>query len=249
MNLLIVISLLLELAMAAPAMASDRIPEREPQTTKEARAYAQKMTREVESELKAGDFLPLAKRYDWALDHIMERAARELKKRGHHDLADEATATWNFHYRGFLTRMVGEGRDIGDHAPLFDWLKSFYLKVELVLGREVCKSLHISDLHTLNHGIPVVFKPCSFPMDSVPLTRKMEYQQHFNGDFAPQGFYGVLPVLVYWVIDIPCMVGTAGLAALLCGPAASVGEYLTYRTIGPKISNRIFDRVCGQEEK
>jgi hypothetical protein len=249
MNSLVAIVCLLTLATVPQAVASDRIHAKEPETTKEAKAYAKKMTRQIEEELKDGDFLPLAKRYDWALDHIIERTTRELKKRGHHDLADEATAAWNFHYRGFLTRMVANERDIGDHKGLADWLTAFYLKVELLLGREVCKALHISDLHTLNHGLAVIFRPCTFSMDNVPYTRKAEYQQHFNGDFAPTGFYGVLPVLVYWVIDIPCMVGTAGLAALLCGPAASVGEYLTYRFVGPKISDRIFDRVCGKEQK
>lgn len=234
---------MLFLFLSALSFASDVIPDAEPKSTKEAKAYAYRMTKQIEIELESGEFLPLAQRFDWALDHIMERATTELKKRGHHDLADEATADWNFYYRGFLTRMV-LSKDIGDHAPLFVFLATFYAKVESLIGRPACKALHISDLETLNRGLAVIFKPCTFPMDSVPMSRKDEYKQHFNGDFSPNGFYGVLPVLVYWVIDIPCLVGTSGLAAFLCGPAASIGEYATYKWVGPKISDRIYRRAC-----
>lgn len=243
MKLLVVIMFVC-LLLAASAKASDVIPGSEPKSTREAKEYAYRMARQVEVELSSGDFLPLAKRYDWALDNVMERATAELRKRGYRDLADEADADWNFHYRGFLTRMV-LSKDIGDHEPLVQWLSTFYLKVEGLIGRSACKALHISDIHSLNHGIAVVFKPCTFSMDEVTLTRKEEYRQHFNGDFSPGGLYGVIPVLVYWAIDIPCLMGTAGLAAFLCGPAASIGEYATYKWIGPKISDRVFTRACG----
>lgn len=245
MKLLIAILLACLLLAASSARADDEvIPSSEPKSTREARDYGHRMARQVEKELEAGDWLPLAKRYDWALDNAMDRAISELRKRGHRDLADEAAADWNFRYRGFLTRMV-LARDIGDHKPLSDWLSKFYLTVEDKIGRAACKALHISDIHSLNHGIAVVFKPCTFDLDGVSYTRKEEYRQHFNGDFSPGGFYGVLPVLVYWAVNVPCLMGTAGLAAFLCGPAASIGEYVTYKWIGPKVSDRIFTRACG----
>jgi len=219
---------------------AQKIPAQEPQVDRKAKDHGRSVSRQVESELSRGDFLSLAKRTDKTLDYIIERTSVELTKRGYRDLADEATADWNFHYRGFLTRMV-LSRDIGDHAPLIEWLARFYAITELALGVEVCKSLHISDIKSLNYGIPVVFKPCSFPMDFVTIERKDEYRNHFNGDKI---YYGFLPVIVYWAIDIPCMIGTAGIGALLCGPAASFGEYFSYKFVGPKISDRIFSSAC-----
>ena len=113
----------------------------------------------------------------------------------------------------------------------------------MALGVEVCKALHLSDIKTFNFTLPIVFRPCSFPMDAVTITRKAEYRNHFA-----QGkvYYGLVPVITYWAINAPCMIGTAGLATMLCGPAASIAEWFMGYSIAPWLSDKIFDGVCNK---
>jgi len=226
---------LLILLICAPLFAMT-----EPDVVPSAKSHGNSKARELRMELDRQDLLPLARRTDWALANIVSRATEELRRQGFREMADRYDAEYFFQFSSYLSRAV-ESRDIGDHKPLIEWLADFYNKLEAILGVSVCKSLHLSDIKTLNYCIPVVFKPCTFLMDQVTITRKDEYRNHFSGGAI---YYGLVPVLTYWVIDIPCMVGTSGIAAFLCGPAANAGEYAMYKWLAPKLSDNLFDRVC-----
>lgn len=190
----------------------------------------------LKAEFDQGGLTAIALRSDQAMDAMVARGIEKLRDVGKEDLADTAESDYAAHYHGYLTHMHLM-RDIGDHAPLIKWLATFYDTLELALGVQVCKSLHLSDIKTLNFAIPVVFHPCDFPMDAVKISREAEYKNHF----AKGGTYnGLIPVVSYWVIDLGCMAALAG--SPLCGVAANAAEMLMANFIGPFLSDRIFEK-------
>lgn len=233
--------------LAFPAYAYNEVRQESDfdRTDVHARNHGKARAKELGDQVQAGKLLKFANLSDWALDNLVDRGVERLRAAGRKDEADWYQAEWTFHFSGTLTRLEDarlNARDIGDHQPLLKWLAGFYDLLELALGVEVCKALHLSDIKTFNYTVPVVFRPCTFPMDHVTATRRDEYRNHFS---AGKVYYGLFPVVTYWAVDVPCMIGTAGLAALLCGPAASVGEWFCSHTVAPWLSDRIFDGFCG----
>jgi hypothetical protein len=202
--------------------------------------FGKKYAHRIGVEFEASQIKGLAARSDQALDRIIAISLRELRKRGDEAWADQREEEWNSKYSGFLTQMTSSYYDIGDHKPLVDWLASFYDHLESVLGVTVCKSLHLSDIKTFNFCIPVVFHPCTFSMDQVPGDRIDEYRNHFAEGAV---YYGLVPVVTYWVIDIACMAATSGIG--LCGLAADAGEFVMGKWISPKLSDRVYKSQCG----
>lgn len=227
--------LILALFLCIPAFADDRA---------DAEAHGKRVAQQLRDDLSQGRLTHLAKLTDSALEAVVGRAIAELRRQGVWEYADVKETEWRGQYRGFLvahTMMHPSQRDIGDHAPLVKWLADFYNSVEAMIGVDACKALHLSDIKTFNFCIPVVFRPCSFPMDGVLIPRKDEYQNHFaEGDV----YYGLVPVVTWWAIEIGCMAGTSGIAAFLCGPAAMAGEYAMGKWLAPKLSDLVFSRSC-----
>ena len=200
---------------------------------------------EIEAQIDSDTSLdmPVIKRLsDRAIDSAINLAAQELRKKGKHAEAEDMLMEWKSIYGSSLKYM---GRQIGDHKPLSQWLKEKYDLIEFVLGVDICKKMHLSDIKSLNHGFPVVVKPCSFPMDSVTGTRKDEYKRHFCG--GPQGadtYYGVIPVVTYWAAYGTCIGATMGTGyVLVCGLAGNTAERLI-GMVADDLSDRLFDRVC-----
>lgn len=206
------------------------------------KAEARRQVRLLKAEIRSGNLDALAQRSDAAIQAMVARGVKELAIRGDEVYAAQAQSEYETKFRGYLTRMV-RSRDIGDHKPLVEWLDSFYERLEFVLGVELCKATHLSDLYTLNHCIPVVFHPCTFPMDAVGGDRESEYQRHFAKGSV---YYGLVPVVTYWALDIGCVAATQGAGTIwLCGPIAGAGEYLMATFVAPKLSNAVYEHVCG----
>lgn len=207
------------------------------------KGWASRQADSVGAEVDAGGLEKFADRTDQALNRVVLVALHQMDKKGQHAFATQKEQEWNTHFRGYLSHRYSAGYgDIGDHAPLVKWLADFYDKVEAKLGVTLCKMTHISDIKTFNFCIPVVFHPCTFDMGGVTLSRKDEYRNHFSQGLT---YYGLLPVVTYWVADIGCMFGTVGIGALLCGPVAGLAEIACANTVAPKVSDRVFDRACG----
>lgn len=186
----------------------------------------------------------LADRTEKALDRMFLIAGSELRKRGYISEAYQLSLEWNETYRTSFRNYAAGMRDIGDHKPLNEWIAEKYQMIELVLGVDVCKAMHLSDIKTLNYAIPVVFRPCSFPMDFVDGERSDEYVRHFNEGAV---YFGLFPVVVYWSVYIGCTVGTAGTGFILvCGLAGGLGERLS-SIIGDNLGEKIYDRACGNQ--
>lgn len=242
-----VLAFILAVLMAMPAFA-DTPAQAEYQYNhldephqRNARGSARALRQEIED----GGLPALAMRADQALDVIVARGVERLRAEGDAAYADQAEGEWSEHFRGFLTHAMAThgGRDIGDHKPLIEWLAQFYDRIESVIGIEACKSLHLSDIKTFNFCIPVVFHPCTFPMDAVTISRKNEYRNHFDKGAV---YYGLIPVICYWVVDIACLAATQGGGAVwLCSPLGSAGEFIMGKWFAPKLSDFVFDRQCG----
>ena len=113
--------------------------------------------------------------------------------------------------------------------------------LEFTLGKDIVYALRLSDIHTINHAIPVVFK-CIDQVDEV------EYFKHFVHD-EDGPYRGLAPVVVYWTTFFVCVGGTWGTGFLFCGPIAMGTEWLTKNYVGPKLNEPLWKRACGVNER
>lgn len=191
-------------------------------------------------EIRAGGIPDLAVKTDLAIERMVMKGIETLKANGDADGAYFLKFQYEKEYRGLIARSYG--RPIGDHAlpDFLKWIDTFYQRIVSVIGVDAAKALHLSDLWVVAHCIPIVFRPATFPMDAVMIPRRDEYRNHFAKDAV---YWALVPVLVWWDVEIICLVGTSGLASFLCGPAAMAGEYITGMFIAPKLSDFIYDKV------
>jgi len=167
----------------------------------------------------------LRNRTGFAMGLMVRKGVRELRKKGHHAQADKIEKEWKEQYSLILFQM----RDIGDFQPLSDWLSALYIALELLLGENVMKQLHLDDIHILNHAIPVTFLPCKGPW------KKSDYVEHFSA---------LLGVVAYWGTWAGCLAGTSGLGSFLCMPAGRGAEFLMRRFLAPPLGRGIFNALC-----
>lgn len=220
-----------------PYQPSQRPDNCDTAEVKSARAHAS----DLKKALAQGKLITVANKADLAIENLVTFGVAKLRAAGDTEGAYYHEHIFETNFKGFLTRLQtarDNGRDIGDHKPLVEWLATFYDRLEFILGVGVCKATHLSDIKTFNFCIPVVFKPCTFPMDGVTGERSDEYKRHFaEGDV----YYGLLPVTVYWLAEVPCLM--AG-GAIVCGIVSGGAEYLVAKFVAPKVSDRVFERAC-----
>lgn len=201
--------------------------------------HAQKSAEQVGREIDSGGVPAIRVLSQQVLDILLRKAAYKLSVEGFQSNAENIYYDWTETYQYML---LDSARDIGDHSPLSTWLALTYAVIEADLGVEVCKATHLSDIKTFNYAIPVVFKPCSFSMDMITIARNEEYKDHF----AKGAIYeGLVPVLTYWAVELPCIVSTSGLASFVCSPISSLAEKFMGNRIAPSLSDRIFHGLCG----
>lgn len=206
--------------------------------------YAQNQSQLFKSRVKAQGLLAVATSSDAALDAIVGLSMQKLKEANDTDFASVMEIEWAEKYHGFIANAMLNRHDIGDHAPLILWLATLYDHLEAVLGVDVCKSLHLSDIKTFNYAIPVVFHPCTFPMDAVTGTRIAEYERHFDEGAV---YYGLAPVVVYWLVNIGCNIisGGGGSLTMVCGLASDLAEKFTAAVTAPVLSDIVYVLECG----
>jgi len=209
----------------------------------------------VTRRLAKGDVRQLAAE---AFDAMFTVAERELVKAGHQGEALRLEAEWRGTYRGMALGLDG---DVGDHAPLSEWVAKWYQKLEDLLGVQVMEFFHLRDVWVLNFTIPVVFDAASaksswcndqlakYPYD----TCEAEYRRHFAGtrwEAGPDPFatdvlhHGFAGVVTYWVVWAACEAATYGTAtALVCSGAGDLAEIAVEKWVAPKVSDRLYERA------
>lgn len=191
----------------------------------------EKSEREIEASLST--FQDVAKTTDLAINGILKISIKELNDKGYSKLAKELEKDWK-RFDGFLVRGLLLNRDIGWFEPLIEWLALAYESIELALGIELCRSLRISDLKTINHGIVVVFRPCHYG--------ESEFKLHFIHDEKYRGF---APVISYWAAAISCTAALHGAGYFfVCSPAAMVIERVVDKRIAPRVAPKLYKAAC-----
>lgn len=186
----------------------------------------------VEMDLKSGDKMVIANRTDLALDGLVKLSIWKMKKEGHKAEADKIESEWENRFKGTLTRYAEKlkagKRDLGDYAPLSEWLSELYKIMVLMFGETACKAMHLDDINIANFAIPVVFAMHDILGAQVKIDSP-EYKKHF----VP--FAGVV---TYWSVFISCEVVTYGSGwFVVCTPAGMAGEFAMTKWVAPKISD------------
>lgn len=181
----------------------------------------------------------LAARTALAMDTIMLQAQKELQKKDFVFEAEQLNIEWNETYknsfRSFIAKM--NDRDIGDHPDqvLSTWLEQQINMLIMLLGMPIMKATHLIDLKVFNDTIKIVFRPCTFGMNSVTGTRIAEYKRNFAEGAE---IYGLLPVVSFW----GCVAGTFSAGyAIICSPV----EFIIGRFAAPRLSDIVYKKACG----
>jgi len=211
--------------------------------------------RRIENQLgdEAQDMDKLAEKTDRSIEGMVRYAAWALKRKGYDADADQLVNEYN----GFYTHAVVNYHDgivpvdLGDHKPIWEWLATWYDKIEAKLGVKLCQILHLQDLKVLNFGIPVVFRPKKAEQWCLETTDKPcqdEYRLHFAGQMTGKWsweYHGVLNVAAYWTTWGVCVAATFGAGAIgfICGPIGTVVEMGVGKYVSPKASDFVFCKV------
>lgn len=204
-----------------------------------------KIASSVESFIIADDanFTYTKSMFDTGMNRALQKAIDELNRRGYVADANIIQDEWQSKFGGSL---FTQGRDIGDHKGISDWITETYRRIELILGASFCVESHIAAMLTFNNGIPVVLHPCTFPMDGVSGEPIDEYRRNFAGKspVSDSKYNGVVPEACYFACEIACLAATSGIGSILCGGAATVGEKLMATFVAPKLADRIYSKRC-----
>ena len=184
--------------------------------------------RQVRGEIR-GNKLP--QRTDFVIETIIKRSVQILRAKGHEAEADLVWREYQDNFKGFVTLEVMKC-DLGDFAPLNDYLAGVLEILRFTLGEFLMDQFHLSDIRILNYAIPVVFHPCNSDWSN-----KKEYRLHF----VP--FSGVV---TYWSVWLGCTIAGGLPIPLACSAAGTLGKQLMIFVFAPGLSNFIFTQACGK---
>jgi len=181
---------------------------------------------EVEVQQMVEDFVQqrFADRTEKALNGVISAGVSVLAQKGFEQDAREIQGEWLL----LKARGLFNSRDLGDHAPLNEWLSKTYAKLESKLGAELMHSFHLDDIKIFNFAIPVVFHPTKWDIK--------EYGLHF----VPFG-----GATTYWISRLGCTIATSGLISWFCGTIAEVPRYAVVHWIAPGLGNKIHHKATG----
>jgi hypothetical protein len=152
-----------------------------------------------------------------AVDSLLITGGEELRARGESALADKLASEWQYYAWSW---------DLGDHAPIWPWLRDTYEQLTKILGERTMKRLHLTDLHILNHALPVVINPRGRDWD------RAEYRKHF----VP-----LVAVISYWGTYLGCRyVIEWTFLRKVCNPAAGAARWWMETKVGPGLSDRVY---------
>ena len=198
----------------------------------EAGAKTERFRREIE----AGGLKRFGEHVQRDLDGLMKIAVWNLKRKRFYSQASQLEREWGYQRVALTDFITEDGRPIGDFDPLSTWLAEKYEMLELLLGKEVCRALRLSDIKTFNYTIPVVFRPCKYGLP--------EFELHFIHD---NNYRGLAPVVAYWASSITCSVATFGAGYFfVCSPIAMLVELGVDRVAAPWLAPRIFNMACSK---
>lgn len=190
------------------------------------------MTRDA---LTYGRDVDLAEKADRSVERMVSLSTFKLKKSGYRELALNYETEYYAVFHKRITMMVTarlEGRlgDIGDYAPMSEFLVRLDQDLTRRLGPKIMAFTHLEDIRIINYTIPVVFNFESIPDEAIS---PAEYKKHF----VPFG-----GVVAYWGVSIFCDVATWGTGYwIVCTPAGLLAKYATINYIAPPMYPRWYE--------
>ena len=188
----------------------------------------------------------LATKTDESLNRMVKLASWVLKRKGYNTEAEQLQTQYAelYSHAVFNYAMDIYPVDLGDHAPLSQWLADWYNKLEAKLSPEIMRYTKLEDIKILNYSIPVVFHPKGYNGDSWDM---VEYRNHFAGTrtkfFYPMSEHdGIIGVIGYWSVWAVCVGATWGAGAItfICSPIAEVSDFAIEKYVAPPVSDWIF---------
>lgn len=167
-----------------------------------------------------------------ALNAIVARGVAELRKHGHEADAAAYEQDWNVNFSNYLTGT--HAMDLGDHAPLSQWLADFYVKLEAKLGEWIMKQTNLVDIKVFNFGIPVTLQPKGDRRNGDTWDID-EYRLHFVPTSA---------ATMYWVVKQACKAAGVEIP-FVCGIVAGLFKTAMTKYIGPKLSDIVYKKANG----
>jgi hypothetical protein len=164
-----------------------------------------------------------AARTEKALNALITVSVSVLRDKGFEQDALEIQSQWAM----FSARGIGLF-DLGDHAPLNEWLSKTYAKLEAKLGHKVMVFFRLEDIKIFNYAIPVVFSPRKWDLN--------EYRLHFVPFAAATS---------YWISRLTCSLVTTGWLNWLCGTIAEIPRYAVGKWIAPCLGAKIHAMANG----
>jgi len=186
-----------------------------------------------EATLKTGDQLDLAPMVDRSIERMVALASYQLRKIGHRATAKLYRDEYESRFKNRVTMMVffrGRLGEIGDYAPMSEYLVRLDQELTRRLGPEIMEFTHLEDIRIINFTIPVTFNFESIPDEAIS---PAEYKKHF----VP-----LSGVVAFWGVSISCDVATWGTGIwLVCAPAGMLAKYATINYIAPPMSYRWYE--------
>lgn len=168
-------------------------------------------------------------RVEKALQFIFNVAIYKLNEQGFHNEAMQIAKEWKsmstFYFRDSMHLL-----DLGDHAPLNEWLAQTYDKIENLLGKFICHLTHIDDIKAINYGFPVSIHPEGDLASQKPWGA-LEYQKHFV-PFST--------AVSYWIGTLGCSVALNIVGSLICSVGLEIPRYVYEKFLAPTLSNKIY---------
>lgn len=203
--------------------------------------FASAPSRKVVAELRAANTLEAqAEKTTAALDILIKTACFHARAVGAGAQVAEVCGDWENFWLPSMERASLEGRGIGDHKPLSQWLAAATVVLYAALSDYpmIIEMIRLEDLVIFNFGLPVFFDPhadSEWCRETMNATCRDEYRVHGER---------VISSTSYWLAWGACVGATWGAGAIgaLCSPVGMLTEKVVLVTVAPRLSNRIWDR-------
>lgn len=205
-------------------------------------AFASAPDRRVVAELRRADALEAqAEKTTKALNILFKAACLQARLVGHGEDVADVCSDWDFYWLPTLERSAAEGKGIGDHKPLSQWLAAATVVLYAALKDYplVIEMIRLEDLVIFNYGLPVFFDPhasAEWCLELPDVPCRDEYREHGER---------VISSTSYWLAWGACVGATwgAGAIGMICSPVGQLTEKLVLVTVAPRVSYRIWDRA------
>jgi len=184
---------------------------------------------------------------DESIARMVKLAVWTLNRKGYHNEARELSEQYEnlYTHAVYYYAMDIHPVDLGDHAPLSQWLADWYVKLESMLSPLIMRLTKLEHIKIINYSIPVVFSPNGKNGDTWDM---LEYRRHFAGTrtkllYPLTEHDGLAGVVAYWTTWGVCMGASFGtLWVFVCSPIGELSDFAIGKWVAPPISDLVYCR-------